>query len=156
MFTAFQANSYQSSAFQIVAGDGTSGLLGGTPAGPNVNPNASGFFYETAYQAYQREQASISKKQESIIALKLEAQDNLLRQKELSVLKDKQSLRQVKALEREKRQLEKEQNLLLLSIDAANQEISARQLVAKNNLAMIVLMGALPYLNISIGVQSMH
>lgn len=123
-------------------------LLGGTPAGPNVNPNAADFF-DLPYHAYQREQEKVSKKeqeelvkkQEEIIALRLEAQDNLLKQKEIRARKDKQTKRQLAALERE-------QTRLMADIHAAMIEIGQWQLINRNNEAIIILMTAFPYLNI--------
>jgi hypothetical protein len=145
MYSGFQSSMAQNNAFQIIGSvnpdSNTVILLGGTPAGPNVNPNAPGFFYDTPYEAYKREQAALAEKQEAIIALKLEAQENHLRRKELEKERDKQSKRQLKALEREQHRLE-------ASIQEAMIELASRRLIARNNEAILVLMMAYPFLNI--------
>ncbi len=139
----FNASIFNNAIFNT---DGNNGviLLGGTPAGPNVNPNAAGFMYETPYQAYQREQAILSEKQDEIIAMRLEAQENILRQKELKDLRDKQSKRQLKALDRQQEQL-------TIAISEAMIELEKRQLISRNNLAILVLIAAYPYINIGDG-----
>lgn len=125
-------------------GDGVI-LLGGTPAGPNVNPNAADFYhYDHPYEAYKREQAALAEKQEAIIAMRLEAQENILRQKEIKTNRDKQSARQLKALERQQEQL-------TIAIAEAMVELEKRQLISRNNLAILVLVAAYPYINISDG-----
>ena len=138
--TAFSKQAFSLNAFDFGATPANEViLLGGTPAGPNVNPNAADFYhYETVYQTYQREQ---EKKQETAISLRIEAQDNLLRQKELKAQHDKQSARQLKALEREQTQL-------MVNIAAADAEIKKYQLVHKNNMAILALIMACPFFNI--------
>lgn len=150
-FSFGQANAFQNNAFQISGSITPPGpdviLLGGTPAGPDVNPNAPGFFYDHPYDAYQREQGAVREKQEIVIALKLETQANLLRLKDLEKERDKQSKRQLKALEREQTRLEVE-------LHSALQELAKRQLIARNNEALLVLVMARPFL--TIGGQQMH
>lgn len=121
-------------------------LLGGTPAGPNVNPNAANFFYELPYEAYKREQKLISEHQDAVIALKLEAQANIVRQRDLQAQRDKQSLRQLKALERE-------QVALSVAVAKAQEELVKWQQIHNNNMAIIILMAAYPYLNIQGGTM---
>lgn len=136
-------------------------LLGGTPAGPNVNPNAANYHYEAPYDTYKREQEEkVSKKQDTVIKLKLESQDNLLRQKEISAQSDKQSKRQMKALERE-------QSNLMSSIQAAMDELTEltvaseiqqeqqRRLavIDQNNEAFIIMLAADPFFGLG---GSMH
>ncbi len=133
----------QNNAFQIISGavEPDNGWLGGTPAGPNVNPNAPGFMYDTPYEAFKREQAKLAEKQEAVIAMKLEAQANILRKRELEAHRNKQTARQLKALDRE-------QVKLTADIQAAMIELARLDLQSRNNQAIIVLMAAYPYLNI--------
>lgn len=145
--TAFSKLAFSPNAFDF--GDApdpnTIILLGGTPAGPNINPNAQDFFhYDTPYEAYKREQQALNEKQEAIIALKLEAQENLLRQKDLAAENDKQSKRQLKALEREQIQLK-------AAIESAMTELAQRQKTARNNQAILALLMTCPWLNIAGG-----
>lgn len=120
-------------------------LLGGTPGLANENPN---YHFELPFDVYKREQEKIlATRQESIIALKIEAQDNLLRVNELKKQQDKQSVRQLKALEKEQVELSK-------AIQIAMIELQQRKIIINNNLAILILIASYPYLNIS--GETMH
>jgi hypothetical protein len=88
-----------------------------------------------AYKAKKRAQ------EDEITRLRLEAQDNLLRQRELKDENNKQSLRQMLALKRESEQLhlDIQKNLLKLL------ELQNESVINKNNLAFIVLSMATPF-----------
>lgn len=146
---SFQSTAFQISGFQIGL-QPTLVLLGGTPAGPNVNPNAADFFsYDLPYHAYRREQDALAERQEAIISMRLEAQDNIIRQRELTSYHNKQSARQIKALER--KQIE-----LMAAIRSASIDLEKRELIARNNMAILVLMMAFPCLNITQGSSAIN
>lgn len=85
-------------------------------------------------------------KQEEIIRLRLEAQDALMRKRELSAAREtKQSLRQIRALEKEYAALEQEVAYQL----AALEELQKLTTKRKNNLILILLSAASPFASIA-------
>lgn len=120
-------------------------LLGGGP-GKTRSSNSSHYHYHIPSQIYSHED-KISEKQESIINLRVEAQDNLMRQRELIEKQDKQSSRQLAALERE-------QQKLIVDLQLALIDLQKYDVIKNNNEAILILMMVYPYLNI--GGETMH
>jgi len=108
--------------------------------GPNNKHHAD---WRTEYEneKYRAAKRKEKLKQEEIIRLRLEAQANLVQQRELKDAKDKQSLRQMAALEREAAQLQMDiQKSIAILLELQRQSV-----VHKNNLAFLVLSMATPF-----------
>lgn len=85
-------------------------------------------------------------KQEEIIRLRLEAQELLMRERELADKRDKQSRRQLAALEKEKASLMADIQYQLVALEKL-QKITVQR---KNRVIMLLLTAACPFNNLTI------
>lgn len=92
---------------------------------------------KSAADAKERERI----KEDEIIRLKLEAQDSLLRQRELQLLKDKNSRKQLLALQ----QAAAIREAVMLEELAKLVELQRLSMLYRNNLAFLVLAMSLPF-----------
>jgi len=102
-----------------------------------------------SYDLYlEKEKArKLRAKQEEIIALRLEAQENLLRKREFEASKEKQNTRQIAALNRREAEIQTELLALLNQLS----ELSVQSKQRQNEEALLVLSMAYPF--ISLGVH---
>lgn len=101
-------------------------------------------------EARNREYAErLASKEVEVISLKIEAQDLRIQEKELAALKDKQSKRHLKAIEKEKLALAIEIEKLMLEV----LEMRRINFENQNNVALLVLSMSLPFFNLSGGIR---
>lgn len=133
MFSGFQSNAFQNNAFQI--------------ATPGITPDDNGWLGGTFNDPYSyadrgRQARKVWEAQEEIIRLKKEAQDLRLQELSYEREQDKQTQRQLRALAREKANLQ-------LLIAKETQKLAALQqtLEQRNFEAMLVLSMSCPFIN---------
>ena len=100
-----------------------------------------------SYDLYLEKERKLQAKQEEIIALRLEAQENLLRKREFEASKEKQNTRQIAALNRREAEIQTELLALLNQLS----ELSVQSKQRQNEEALLVLSMAYPF--ISLGVH---
>lgn len=112
----------------------------------DVNPvvNTVGDSRMHSYDLYleKEKQRKLKAKQDEIIALRLEAQENLVKKRELEAAKEKQNTRQLQATVRREAEINEELLALLGQLMLLEQEFNMRR---HREEELIVLMLALPF-----------
>ncbi len=97
-----------------------------------------------SYDLYleKEKQRKIKAKQEEIIALRLEAQENLIKKRELEAAAEKQNTRQLQATIRRESEINKELLAMLTQLSELERQFNMRRAQEEE---LIVLMLALPF-----------
>ncbi len=135
--SSFSSASFSTDAFSILAFD-----FGSAP--PDTTQLLGGTFNDPySYQDKQREAKRLREAQEEVIRLKQEQQELRLRELDALESKDKQTKRQLLAMERRKAELAAEVAQIMALIALMQQENQQRNIEA-----ILVLSMAYPWLNI--------
>lgn len=101
-------------------------------------------------------QHRLDEQRREVIELKLAAQDLYIERKELDGHRDKQSLRQLKSLQRQEIELKKQIDRQLMILAELQTRADQQFIQDQNMLAIVLLQMAYPYLNLMAGGSSMN
>lgn len=130
---SFSALSLSTSAFSILSYDF------GSPQAEEIYGDSTRHSYDLYLE--KEKKRKLQAKQEEIISLRLEAQENLLRKRELEALKEKQNTRQLQALIRREAEIKTELLAMLGQLREMDEQFNKR----RHEDDLVALMLAFPF-----------